>query len=91
MMKAQHSPVRMGLIVGVVLLFTATIAFVSLWIVSARIDTGKCFQVRAVPFKRVWGGGGGTEGLLKGPNSELIYPIRLHMISGRRGWGVSNF
>ena len=36
------------------------------------------------------GGGGGTEGFLKGgegPNSELIFPIRLHMISGRRGGG----
>ena len=48
--------------------------------------------LRAVPFKRV--GGGGTEGFLKGrgggANSELIYPIRLHMISGRRE-GVSTF
>ena len=23
---------------------------------------------------------------VEGPNSELIFPIRLHMISGRRGW-----
>ena len=35
---------------------------------------------RAVPFKSV--GGGGTESFLKeggGANSELNYPIRLHM------------
>ena len=45
-------------------------------------------SLRAVPFKSEGGGrnrrsfeGGGGEG----PNSELIYPIRLHMISGRRG------
>ena len=42
------------------------------------------------------GGGGGTEGFLKGggegPNSELFFPIRLHIISGRRGGGgVPNF
>ena len=46
-------------------------------------------QVRAVLFKSV--GGGGTEGFLKGdylgPNHEFIYPIRLHMISGKRGGG----
>ena len=30
------------------------------------------------------GGGGGTEVFVKGgANSELIYPIRLHMVSGR--------
>ena len=38
-------------------------------------------------------GGGRTEGFLGGggggANSALIYPIRLHMISGSRG--VSNF
>ena len=41
---------------------------------------------------KVWGGGG-TEGFLKGgkPNSELVYTIRVYMISGRRGRGVSNF
>ena len=41
-------------------------------------------------------GGGGTEGFLKGgggegPNSELVYTIRVYMISGRSGRGVSNF
>ena len=39
-------------------------------------------------------GGGGTEGFLKGgegPNSELVYTIRVYMISGRRGGGMSNF
>ena len=49
------------------------------------------FDVRAVPFKSVGrsngsflrGGGGGVEG----PNSELFYPIRLHMNTGRRGGG----
>ena len=48
-------------------------------------------QLRAVPFKSV--GGGGTEGFFEGgegPNSELIFPNRLHIISGRRG-GVPNF
>ena len=48
-------------------------------------------MVRAVPFKSDGRGGGGTEGFLKGvgegPNSELIYPNRSHMISGRRGGG----
>ena len=47
--------------------------------------------LRAVPFPKC-GGGGGTEGFLKGgegPNSELFYPIRVYMISGRRG--LSNF
>ena len=35
------------------------------------------------------GGGGGGGRLFKGygSNSELIYTIRLHMISGRRGGG----
>ena len=31
---------------------------------------------------RFFEGGGG-----EGPDSELIYPIRLHMISGRKGGG----
>ena len=50
--------------------------------------------VRAVPFKSVGGGGGGRrngrffEGG-EGPNSELIFPIRLHIISGRRGGGAN--
>ena len=52
------------------------------------------FCLRAVPFTIVGGGGGGEErkifGRGEGPNSELIYPIRLDMISGRRG-GMSNF
>ena len=53
--------------------------------------------IRAVPFYSVGGrrngrffegGGGGGEG----PNCELLYTIRLSMISGRRGGGgVSNF
>ena len=46
--------------------------------------------LRAVPFKSVGGrrngrffeGGGG-----EGPNSELMFPIRFHIISGRRGGG----
>ena len=50
--------------------------------------------LRAVPFKsvggrmneRVYEGGGGEV-----PNSELIYPIGLHMISGRRGGGCQIF
>ena len=51
-------------------------------------------QVRAVPFKSV---GGRRNGRFfeagEGPNSELIFPIRLHIISGRRGGGggVPNF
>ena len=51
----------------------------------------KSDSLTAVPFKsggrngRLFEGGGG-----EGPNSELLYPIILHMISGRRG-GVSNF
>ena len=44
-------------------------------------------------------GGGGRNGRYfeggEGPNSELIFPIRLHIISGRRGGGggggVANF
>ena len=45
-------------------------------------------QLRAVPFKSVGGRRDGRffEGV-EGPNSELIFPIRLHMISGRRGGG----
>ena len=47
------------------------------------------------------GGGGGPEGFFQGgggggggrggewPNSKLCYPIRLNMISGRRGGGIS--
>ena len=47
--------------------------------------------IRAVPFKSVGGRRNGRffEGG-EGPNSELIFPIRLHLISGRRG-GVPNF
>ena len=40
--------------------------------------------------QRGGGGGGGGVGAGEGPNTELFYPIILHMISGRRG-GVSNF
>ena len=38
------------------------------------------------------GGGGGTEGFWRGegPSSELIYPIRLHMLSCRRGGDVES-
>ena len=47
---------------------------------------------------KVWGGGGGGgrrngrffEGG-EGPNSELVYTIRVYVISGRRGRGVSDF
>ena len=50
-------------------------------------------MVRAVPFKSV--GGGRRNGRFfeggEGPNSELVYIIRVYMISGRRGRGVSNF
>ena len=48
--------------------------------------------VRAVPFKSVGGRRNGRffEGG-EGPNSELVYTIRVYMISGRRGRGVSNF
>ena len=41
---------------------------------------------------KVWGGrrnGRFFEGG-EGPNSELVYTIRVYMISGRRGRGVSN-
>ena len=50
------------------------------------------FLVRAVPFKSVGGRRNGRffEGG-EGPNSELVYTIRVYMISGRRGRGVSNF
>ena len=41
---------------------------------------------RAVPFKSV-GDGRCFEGRWEVPNSELIFPIRLYMISGRRGGG----
>ena len=49
-------------------------------------------RVRAVPFKSVGGRRNGRffEGG-EGPNSELVYTIRVYMISGRRGRGVSNF
>ena len=43
---------------------------------------------------KVWGGGGGgIEDLWRGvgSNSELIYPLRLHMISDSRGVGVEFF
>ena len=48
--------------------------------------------LRAVPFKSVVGGGGGGVErevfcMGEGPNSELFYPIRLYMISGRKGVG----
>ena len=48
--------------------------------------------IRAVPFKSVGGRRNGRffEGG-EGPNSQLIFPIRLHIISGRRGGGVPNF
>ena len=52
-------------------------------------DVLHSFLLRTDPFKSV--GGGGTEGFSGGEGAELIYPIRLHMISGRRGGGVSNF
>ena len=42
---------------------------------------------------KVWGGrrnGRFFEGG-EGPNSEIIFPIRLHIISGRRGGGTPNF
>ena len=54
---------------------------------------------KAVPFKSVvcrgWGGGGGGGGGGdersfdgdEGSNSELFYPVRLDMISGRRRGG----
>ena len=48
--------------------------------------------LRAVPFKSV---GGRRNGMFfeggEGPNSELVYTIRVYMISGRSGRGVSNF
>ena len=49
-------------------------------------------HLRAVPFKSVGGRRNGRffEGG-EGPNSELVYTIRVYMISGRRGRGVSNF
>ena len=41
------------------------------------------------------GGGGRRNGRFfeggEGPNSELVHTIRVYMISGRRGRGVSNF
>ena len=47
------------------------------------------YKLRAVPFKSV--GGGEEERKViwrgEGPNSELFFPIRLHIISGRRGGG----
>ena len=48
--------------------------------------------LRTVPFKSVGGRRNGrfSEGG-EGPNSELVYTIRVYMISGRRGRGVSNF
>ena len=48
-------------------------------------------KLRAVPFKSVRGRRNGR--FFEGgevPNSELIFPVRLHIISGRRG-GVPNF
>ena len=49
-------------------------------------------KLRAVPFKSV---GGRRNGKFfkggEGPNSELVYTIRVYMISSRRGRGVSNF
>ena len=47
-------------------------------------------MLRAVPFKSVGGGGGEERKVFwrgEGPNSELIFPIRFHIISGRRGGG----
>ena len=46
-------------------------------------------MIRAVPFKSVGGRRNGRffEGG-EGPNSELFFPIRLHIISGRRGGGA---
>ena len=45
-------------------------------------------SIRAVPFKSVEGRRNGRffEGG-EGPNSELIFPIILHKISGRKGGG----
>ena len=50
-------------------------------------------QVRAVPFKSVGARRNGRffEGGGEGPNSELIFPIRFHIISGRRGGGGAKF
>ena len=58
-----------------------------------------CRQIflSAVPFKSMLGGGGRRNGRFfeggggEGSNSELRYPIRLHMISGRRVGGLPNF
>ena len=50
-----------------------------------------CFRsLRGVPFKSCVGGGRRNRRFFeggRGSNSELCYPIRLYMISGRRGGG----
>ena len=61
---------------------------------SSTIVQGRlgAFEVRAVPFKRVgWGRNGRFFEGGEGPNSELVYTIRVYMISGRRGRGCRIF
>ena len=51
-------------------------------IILDMVDTLGLFHLK------VWGGGGRNGRFFEGgegPNSELIFPIRFHIISGRRG------
>ena len=52
-----------------------------------------CISFLGLFHLKVWGGrrNGRFFERGEGPNSELVYTIRVYMISGRRGWGVSNF
>ena len=65
------------------------------WKITQLNNSVNAFFIRAIPFKSVGGGGGRRNGRFfeggEGPNSELVYTIRVYMISGRRGRGVSNF